>query len=85
MSQDTFQEDRQGFPRGAFGLGLRDEQESAGEEEESELLLAIIVCAKAQRPERAAIVEDQKQALQGCSKLGWEVARERQSWEGNGT
>lgn len=42
--------------------------------------MGIIVCAKAQRPERAGIVEGQKQALQGCSKLGWEVASERQSW-----
>lgn len=37
-------------------------------------------CAKAQRPERAGTVEDQKQALQ-CSKLGWGEASETQGWE----
>lgn len=43
-------------------------------------LLDITVCAKTQRPERAGTVQGQKRALQGGSKLGWEVASERQDW-----
>lgn len=68
MSQDTFQEDlnstggQEGFPGGAIRPGLRDEQELAGEGKGNVLVLDIIICAKAQRPERAGIVEDQKQA-----------------------
>lgn len=39
----------------------------------------IIICAKAQRPERAGIVEDQKQAPKAAASWGgkWPV---RQSW-----